>query len=379
ITKRNYWRQFCDEIGVNIDISDMWNMIRKTGGKHMYKSIPVLTKEGRNIMTNEEKAEELVEAFVKVHSNNNISESMKVWREQILKENPNVLVRKVPSRCTLDTDFTMYELKQVLHGVKHTSPGKDEICYEMIKHLSDVSLNIILEFINKIWELGKLPISWKHGVIIPIGKPGKDHSKASNYRPISLTSNLCKVMERMIISRLNYVIEKKNLICSYQSGFRKGRNTMDSIVCLESEIRKAMVNKEVFFDVEKAYDMLWKEGLLVKLDKMGIKGKMYNWIMDFLINRTIQVRVGTSYSRTYSTDNGTPQGSVCSPVLFNIMISDIFSMIGQGFGKSLYADDGALWKRGRNVVYVESSMQKAVNEVEKWVNKWNFSLSVEKN
>lgn len=71
-------------------------------------------------------------------------------------------------------------------------------------------------------------------MIIPIGKPGKDNSKASNYRPISLTSNLGKVMERMINSRLNYVIENKNFICSYQSGFRKGRNTMDSIVCLES-------------------------------------------------------------------------------------------------------------------------------------------------
>jgi ribonuclease HI len=157
---------------------------------------------------------------------------------------------------------------------------------------------------------------------------------------------------------------------------------MDSVLCLESEIRKAMANKEVlvgvFFDVEKAYDMLWKEGVLIKLDNMGIKGKMYNWIMDFLFNRTIQVRVGTSYSSIYRIDNGTPQGSVCSPVLFNFMINDIFSTIGQRLGKSLYADDGALWKRGRNIEYVEKSMQKAVNEVENWVNKWSFRLSVEK-
>lgn len=86
----------------------------------------------------------------------------------------------------------MYELKQVLQGMKRTSPGKDEIYYEMIKHLSDASLYIILEFLNKIWELGKLATSWKHGVIIPIAKPGKDHTIASNYRPIALTPNYVK-------------------------------------------------------------------------------------------------------------------------------------------------------------------------------------------
>lgn len=76
-------------------------MIRKMGGKQMNKSIPDLIKEGRYIVTNEEKADELVEAFVKVHSNNNISESISVQREQILKENPNVLMHKVHSGCTL--------------------------------------------------------------------------------------------------------------------------------------------------------------------------------------------------------------------------------------------------------------------------------------
>ncbi len=88
------------------------------------------------------------------------------------------------------------------------------------------------------------------------------------------------------MSRLVHVIEKKNLFSSYQSGFRKGRYTVDSVICLEAEIRKAQVNKEVlvgvFFDVEKAYDMMWKEGLLIKLERMEIKGRMYNWIKSFL-------------------------------------------------------------------------------------------------
>lgn len=79
-------------------------------------------------------------------------------------------------------------------------------------------------------------------------------------------------MGKMIIRRLNYILEIKGLISPYQSGFRAGRNTMDAVLSLEGDVRKAQVNKEVLvgvlFDIEKAYDMLWKEGLLIKLDKI---------------------------------------------------------------------------------------------------------------
>jgi len=117
-----------------------------------------------------------------------------------------------------------------------------------------------------------LPTGWKHSVIVPIGKPGKDKTNVKSYRPIVLTSNLCKLMERMVTKRLGYTLESRGLITPYQSGFCAGRTTMDPVVCLENEIRKAQFNKEsvlaVFFDIEKAYDMLWKEGLLIKLNKM---------------------------------------------------------------------------------------------------------------
>jgi hypothetical protein len=73
---------------------------------------------------------------------------------------------------------------------------------------------------------------------------------------------------------------------------------MDPVLCLESEVRKDQVNKEnvvaAFFDVEKAYDMMWKEGLLIKRDIMGEGGRTYNWIKDFLFGRSIQVWVGKS-------------------------------------------------------------------------------------
>lgn len=73
-----------------------------------------------------------------------------------------------------------------------------------------------------------------------------------------------------------------------------------------------------------------------------------------------------------------PQGSVCSPILFNIMINDIYTQIDTGIGRSLYADNGALWKRGRNEIFVVRSLQGAVNKVENWANEWGFQFSIAK-
>uniref|UniRef100_A0A8D0CT46 RNase H type-1 domain-containing protein n=2 Tax=Sander lucioperca TaxID=283035 RepID=A0A8D0CT46_SANLU len=124
--------------------------------------------------------------------------------------------------------------------------------------------------------------------------------------------------------------------------------------------------------------MLWKEGLLIKLKSLGIGGRVYNWVLNFLCERKIQVRVGAEYSSVYEVENGTPQGSVCSPLLFNIMINDVFCHVDQGVGRSLYADDGALWIRGRNVAFVNKKVQDAVAQVEGWTNRWGFRLSVAK-
>lgn len=130
--------------------------------------------------------------------------------------------------------------------------------------------------------------------------------------------------------------------------------------------------------MEKAHDMMWKEGLLIKLDIMGVGGKVYNWIMDFLFGRAIRVRAGNSFSERYVVENGTPQGSVIGPLLFSIMINDVYRQIGSDIGKSLFADDGAIWKRGRNINYVVGKVQEAIIEIQNWSLTWGFKLSVEK-
>lgn len=195
----------------------------------------------------------------------------------------------------------------LLESCRKSAPGQVEISYQMLSHLSDEGLQVLLALYNRVWDEGLIPAGWKEAVIVPIRKPGKDASKPVNYRPIALTSQMGKLMEKLVNGRLMHFVEEKGLLTRFQSGFRKGRNTIDSIICLEHEIRKAQVNKEtvvaVFLDVEKAYDMLWVEGLLIKLHLLGVGGNIFNWVMEFLKNRSIQVKIGADISRKCAVEN----------------------------------------------------------------------------
>lgn len=160
-------------------------------------------------------------------------------------------------------------------------------------------------------------MQWKHAIILPVLKTGKDPQKAASYRPISLTSTVSKLMERPVADRLMWYLEKHNLLNNSQSGFRRGRSTVDHIIRLQDEINKHINNKShvlaVFVDFEKAFDMVWRTGLLIKLKGFGINGRMLQWIANFIGDRTIQVRVGTTLSNIYTVENGTAQGSMISP------------------------------------------------------------------
>ncbi len=150
-------------------------------------------------------------------------------------------------------------------------------------------------------------------MIIPIRKPGKDPSNPNIYRPIALTSHIGKIMERMITERMVFYLGSRGILSPNQSGFGRGRGTMDPIICLETGVKKAQVNKEsgmaVFLMSEKAYDMIWKEGLMIKLDMISITGIIYNWIKDFLADRFIQVRIGKVLSGRYMVKNGHMHGA----------------------------------------------------------------------
>ena len=150
---------------------------------------------------------------------------------------------------------------------------------------------------------------------------------------------------------------------------------------LQDDINKSIHTKGhtigIFIDLEKAYDMIWRDGLLYKLKKLGIDNEMYWWINDFLTDRTIQVKIGNEFSRVVQLENGTPQGSVLSPVLFLIMINDLPDPEDE-VKLSIFADDCSIWISGRNVNRDASILQSYFNKYQDWCNEWGFRISKSK-
>ena len=141
---------------------------------------------------------------------------------------------------TIDTynePFKMRELDDCLSRAKDSASGRDDIHYQMLKHLPFETKEVLLEIFNHIFSTGSFPSLWREATVIPIPKPGKDNSKPGSYRPIALTSCLCKIMERLINNRLVWYLESHNLITDYQAGFRKNRSTEDQLVRFETLIR----------------------------------------------------------------------------------------------------------------------------------------------
>ena len=151
---------------------------------------------------------------------------------------------------------------------KDTATGSDDIHHQMLKHLPETALDTLLHIFNGIWTTGFFfSKSLRLATVILVPKPGKDHAEPTNYRPIALTSCLCKTLERLINKRLVLYLESNNLITKLQSGFRAERSTNETR--LKTFIRDAFIKREhvvaVFFDLEKAYDTTWRYGILKDL------------------------------------------------------------------------------------------------------------------
>ncbi|GFV94151.1 probable RNA-directed DNA polymerase from transposon X-element [Trichonephila clavipes] len=224
----------------------------------------------------------------------------------------------------------MFELKRALSSAHKTSPGPDELSYELLRYLTDDSLVSLLYLFNRIWREQVYPTQWQEAIVIPILKPGKDPKNPLSYRPIALTSCLCKTLERVINARLVYQLEKNKCIPLFQSGFRKGRSTLDNIITLENKIRNAFVRRNhlvsIFFDIEKAYDSTWRYGIRRTLFNFGLRGNLPTFIKKILNLRTLRVRVGGTLSAPFTQAEGVPQGNILSVTLFICHISPILNV-----------------------------------------------------
>ena len=184
----------------------------------------------------------------------------------------------------------------------------------------------------------------------------------------------------MVVNRLNWYLEFYSFLTEVQSGFHHRRKTTDHILRLHDIVTKSLANKHhvlaVFIDIEKAYDKVSKEALLLKLLEFGINGNMFSFIRSFLSHRSFQVRVGSSLSQIKFPANGLTQGSVLSPVLFSILIHGLPDSIRSR--TALYADDFSFLESGSCIRHVNDLCQQSLTKVEKWCDKWGFQISQSK-
>ena len=255
--------------------------------------------------------------------------------------------------------FSVTELKRSLQKANDSAIELDQVHYQLLTHLPNSALSVLLKVYNHVWESGCFLSSWREAVVIPIPKPGKDHSDPGYFRPIALTRCLCKTMERMINARLMWSLESQGLLSEKQCGFRKNHSTLDHLVRFETFIRNAFVKKEhvltIFFDFEKAYDTTWKHGILA--DLWDLRGHLPRFIQSFWSGRSFMVRVGSTRSELHEQEMGVPQGTILSPAPFSIKINNIVKAVLKGTACCLYVDDFALCASGKTLNRVEIAMQ----------------------
>ncbi|GFU17305.1 probable RNA-directed DNA polymerase from transposon X-element [Trichonephila clavipes] len=216
---------------------------------------------------------------------------------------------------------TAYKNQRRLWGIFRRYPTTENL----------LAFKRLKQMLAEVWKEHCFPSSWREATVIPILKPGKVATDPLSYRPIALTSCFCKTFERMVNTRLVYVLEKEKCISPLQSRFRKGRSTLDNLVFLESQIRDAFVRRNhlvsLFFDIEKAYDRTWRYGILRNMYDFGLRGNLPIFIFNFLAVRYFNVRIGHSSSHKFIQDQGVPQGSVLSVTLPNIHMSNILHQL----------------------------------------------------
>ena len=172
-----------------------------------------------------------------------------------------------------NSPISSVELKRMLSSCKHTAAGEDKITYYIIAKSHPQCRSYLLAIMNKIFNTGTFPSQWTTAITLSFLKPGKLKTCAENYRPISLTSCVGKLMEKIINFRLTVFLEGNDALPPYQFGFSKIQSTTDALTRFTSDIAGALSDQQhvlcVSFDMKKAYDTTWRYGILLRLHEIG--------------------------------------------------------------------------------------------------------------
>lgn len=375
--KRHSWRQKTASLNLEKDGKKLWNLVGKLNDEGS-RSQNITLEENGTPQTGKQAANTFADAYAK-ESDINISpeKTREVRREQRERQQHTTDVKLMKQAITLS------ELQTALKKLRtHKSPGSDGISNEMLKHLGNTTVLKLLDVLNLSWETGQLAQIWREADMIPILKKGKDRKKAASYRPISLTSCVVKTLERVINQRLLWYLETEKILVPEQAGFRQFHSTEDQVTYLAQEIEDSFQEQKhvlaMWIDMQKAFDKVWTDGLLVKLQRSGVAGNMLKWIHSYLHNRRARVVVNNIKGKKVLLRHGVPQGGVLSPSLFLIFINDLVVNLPKGVHAALYADDLVLWCKEEFDTTANYRMQQAADHLTEWAEDWHVSINRDK-
>ena len=259
-------------------------------------------------------------------------------------------------------------LKLLLGINENKAIGPDNIPGTLLKSCAHELHEVFTIFFQKSLDLGQVPDDWKTAHIFPLFKKG-DKSKAENYRPISLTSIVGKLLEHIVHSTISTFFETTKFLTPLQHGFRQGRSCESQLLTTLRDFSNSLDKKgqtdAVLLDFSKAFDKVDHKLLLHKVSNAGIHGPLLGWLTSFLENRLQYVVVEGCLSNPNPVLSGVPQGTVLGPLLFLIYINDIADHLSPGSSLRLFADDSLLY---RDIKTSEDSaiLQKDLDSLQVW-------------
>ena len=275
-----------------------------------------------------------------------------------------------------DLILTQEAVKKKLEGLNpNKAMGPDEIPSIVLKELSsELSFPLLIIF-NKSLSEGRVPIDWKTAEVKAIFKKG-DKTDPGNYRPVSLTNVVCKILESFVTDEIRKHMETNNLFTQCQHGFRQHRSCVTQLLEVLNDFTNLIENKDsidvIYLDFSKAFDTVPHLRLINKLEAYGIQGNMIKWIKHFLSDRKQRVKVNSEYSEYTPVISGIPQGSILGPVLFVIYINDLPEIIKSSC--KIFADDTKLYSSPKDKDILQADLLSLL----KWSDKWQLKFNISK-
>ena len=268
---------------------------------------------------------------------------------------------------------------KLLKGMNvNKAAGPDGIPNKLLKACAEEIAPVLTNIFQQSLETSKLPSDWKKANVTPIFKKGDKHVP-QNYRPVSLTSVCCKLLEHIVCRHILTHLEKHKILSDLQHGFRSGHSCESQLIITINDLLEAYNDKDqidlVILDFSKAFDTVPHQKLLHKLKNYGIDGKINGWIEQFLTNRQQRVLVDGEFSSFDKVLSGVPQGTVLGPLLFLCHINDLpFHVKSQ---IRLFADDCLLYRKIKTEKD-QQIIQDDLTALEEWATTWGMKFNASK-